>query len=131
MKNNIVDVQFNNNDGTIKSIKNCSDEHQMNWCSETANWGKILCTAYDDLWGDYLKRAKNMEMIFCESKDDYFKAIYSNTRISVEVNRFFNKKGNFVEKYTLKNLTNHDIFLEDDTFGIILPFNDILNLTFL
>ena len=43
MKNDIFNVTFDKNQGTVTSITLNADEHKMNFVGEIGNWGRIIC----------------------------------------------------------------------------------------
>lgn len=124
MRNSVFNIKFDEQNGGITSIRLVDDRHHMNWVDEGKTWGIIRSKNYAGIWGEYEKRCKNMEL--AELKKDETMAIskYTNGVLSVTVERFFSNKGNFVERYTLKNISDVDLFLEQDNFGILLPFAD-------
>lgn len=74
--------------------------------------------------GDYKKRARDMELMSFEENDNCAVSRYSNGRLSAVVERFFKDNGNLCERYTLKNISDCDLFLEQDNCGIVVPFTD-------
>ena len=124
MNNNKFDIKFNPDTGAISSIRVTYDEYKMNWCADNAEWGIIRCKNYDNIWGDYEKRAKDMSLVSFNETETASESIYSNGNVQVTVERKFADNGNFSERYTIKNITDTDIFIRPGEFGIIVPFND-------
>ena len=124
MRNNIFSITFDNNSGGVSSIILNNDKDGMNWIDGNKIWGVIRNTNLDGIWGDYKKREKTMELISFEEKDDYAVSQYSNGRLYAVVARFFTDNGNLCERYTLKNISDCDLFLEQDNCGIDVPFTD-------
>lgn len=44
--------------------------------------------------------------------------------LKITVERFFTENDNFCERYIVKNLRDSDVFIVQDNFGIMTPFND-------
>ncbi len=119
MENSLFNITIDKQTGCITSIAHPKDKHFMNWCSEAASWGKIHSfnrLNFDD--------EKNLNLDLCIVDNDKSESRYFNDFISVTVNRYFKSNGNFVEKYTVRNLTDTVITINRDNFGIELPFND-------
>ena len=96
----------------------------MNWIDGGKIWGLIRNTNLDGIWGDYKKHARDIGLISFEEKDNYTVSRYSNDRLSAVVERFFKDNGTLCERYTLKNISNCDLFLEQNNCGITVPFTD-------
>lgn len=47
LRNENFYIEFDENTGYIRSIKNPSDEHEMNWCAEDGQWGRIHVRGWD------------------------------------------------------------------------------------
>lgn len=124
MKNNIFSIAFDKNSGGVSSIILNDDKDGMNWIDGGKIWGLIRNINLDGIWGDYEKRARGMELISFEEKDDYVISKYSNGRLSAVVERFFADNGNLCERYTFKNISDCDLFLEQGNCGITVPFTD-------
>ena len=124
MKNSNFDIQFNSESGAISSICIPYDKYKMNWCADNAEWGIIRCLNYDNIWGNYLERAKEMLLIAFDEGESNAKTVYSNGKLQVTVIRSFTDCGSFCERYILKNITDTDILIRPGEFGIIVPFND-------
>ena len=125
LRNENFYIEFDENTGYITSIKNPSDEHEMNWCAEDGQWGRIHVRAWNP-WFYEFKENDDVKMklvsFVCES--DRSEAVYRNNSMEVTVKRYFKQNGNFVENYTLKNITDTVITVNRDNFGIETPFND-------
>ncbi len=124
MKNNIFNIKFNSNSGGISSIVLNADKDEMNWIEENKIWGLVRNINFDGIWGNYEERARDMELISFEESDACAVSKYSNGRLSAVVERFFTSSGNLCERYTLKNISSCDLFLEQDDCGITVPFTD-------
>ncbi len=124
MKNNIFNIRFNSNSGGISSIVLNADKDEMNWIEENKMWGLVRNISFDGIWGNYRERAKTMELVSFEESDACAVSKYSNGRLSAIVERFFTNSGNLCERYTLKNISGCDLFLEQDDCGITVPFTD-------
>ena len=124
MKNAVFNITLDKSSGGINSIVLNADNDAMNWIDDGKIWGLVRNANFDGIWGDYKTRARNMELISFEESDTYAVSKYSNGRLSADVERFFNDSGNLCERYTIKNISDCDVFLDQDTFGIIVPFAD-------
>ena len=110
-------VCIDENNGYITSIVSKND-FLMNWIRENAHWGEI----------------DNFKLESVEKKDDSFVASYSYNPDS----HYFKRKDNitftvektlingiYQERYVITNHTNYEFFINQETFGIHLPFNSI------
>ena len=125
MKNEKFYIDFDENTGFIRSIVHPSDQYAMNWCAEDGQWGRIHIRSWHPWeyeFGENDDVKMNLASFACD--DDHSVAVYTNDRLEVTVDRCFRENGNFVECYTLKNLTDTVITLNRDNFGIEIPFND-------
>ena len=126
MKNKYFDIKFNPENGTITSIVNIKDEHKMNWCIEDAGWGSLQYVGPEDnSTNPHETSVYKMSFKAFEETDDFATSVYENDTLRVSVNRFFANNGNYTERYTVKNLSKSDYFLEHGNLGIFTPFNDI------
>lgn len=123
MRKFLFDIDFNP-DGTLSKIANINDVHAMNWCRPDAKWGEVISDVYDGIWSDYENRMKHMTVKSVEIGDDSMRAEYTNTELDVTVERYFTEKGRLAERYTVKNISKFDLFIEQDNFGIRVPFDD-------
>ena len=124
MNNELFKITFNKDDGTINSIKITGDEHDMNWCNKNGRWGYAHSINYDNIWGDYKSRMKEMRLIEFSEDEHSAVSVYTNDILQVTVNRLFDCAGNLVERFTFKNLVYADAFLSEYNCGIEAPFND-------
>lgn len=85
-------IGFNKETGTVFSIINPSDDAKMNWCNDKGLWGKI----YNSNW-IAVRKSKDMELISFKESEVSSKSVYSNEKVSVTVNRFFEDE-TFVER---------------------------------
>ncbi|MBQ7822519.1 MAG: hypothetical protein IJ391_09600 [Clostridia bacterium] len=124
MKNSVFDIVVDSESGTLTSISNINDVYKMNFCRPDAKWGEIKCDVYDGIWLDYKERITHMTVKDVRLEDKRMSAEYSNGMVDVRVERFFKDNDRLVERYTIRNATDYDIFIEPDNFGITLPFDD-------
>ena len=124
MNNELFKIDFNKDDGTINSIKIVGDGHNMNWCVEGGRWGYVHSINYDNLWGDYKSRMKEMRLIEFYEDEQSAVSVYTNDILQVTVKRLFDCDGNLVERFIFKNLVYADAFLSEYNCGIEVPFND-------
>ncbi|MGN0181104.1 MAG: hypothetical protein ACI4DP_01620 [Candidatus Ornithomonoglobus sp.] len=89
MKNHIFNITFDKSTGGISSIVLNADKYCMNWIDGGKTWGLIRNTNLDGIWGDYEKRARAMELISIEKRDNCAVSRYSNGRLSTVAARFF------------------------------------------
>ena len=82
LRNENFYIEFDENTGYITSIKNPSDEHEMNWCAEDGQWGRIHVRAWNP-WFYEFKENDDVKMklvsFVCES--DRSEAVYRNNII--------------------------------------------------
>ena len=130
MKNKLFNVCVSEQDGTITSITCEKDDHAMNWCSGIIGWGSVRLL--DDnqsidpqTWVQSIGGMKWIPLAATSANDSGSCSVYENGDIRVTVVRTFDEDGYLDERYTLKNLREADLFLEQGDFGIALPFNDI------
>lgn len=121
MRNQSFEIQFDPQKGTIISIVNPQDPESMNWCDPEASmeWGMVLDKNKGEVFRDL-----SMKLESFEETMDFSRTVCSNGIIQVTTERYFQKSGNFVEEYHVKNLRNSDLFLERGELGICVPFND-------
>lgn len=127
MKNHLFILDIDPKTGFVTSLKSTKDEHQMNWCGEEGQWGK-LHTLWHSLL-DGFHRDVQKEDVFSltdfSQTDDSATANYKSQKLAVEVRRSFTAEGNLRERLTIRNISRSVFCLNRDTFGIELPFNDI------
>ncbi len=125
MQNKYFNITFNKSTGGIISIINPSDVYHMNWCAEGSEWGIIKSKNRYFTWDngrELIELSPVLESF--EEDDNGARAVYSNGMLKITVERFFKENGNFIERYTVKNIRDTDIFIGQDNFGIYTPFND-------
>ena len=123
MKNKLFDITFDTETGCITSIVNPEDSFQMNWCSDLTQWGKI--NTFNRIESEYHDRlCRELKLVDFSEDADRSYAVYQNYKYAVTVAREFKSNGNFVEKYTIKNITDTVICINRDNLGIAVPFND-------
>lgn len=126
MKNKLFNIIFDSTTGCITEISNLSDKYKMNWCSSLKQWGKInigdrISSQKPEYHDSFLKELSLSS--FTESEDNS-RSVYENDRYLITVDRFFRSNGNFVERYTVKNITDTVLCLCRDNFAVAVPFND-------
>ena len=124
MNNELFNIAFNRDNGTINSIKIVGDKENMNWCTEDGRWGYVHNVNYDSLLGDYKSRMKEMRLTDFSEDEHSAVSVYTNDILQMTVNRLFDCDGNLVERFTFKNLVYADAFLSEHNCGIEVPFND-------
>lgn len=124
MKKHLFEIDFDKENGFITGIKNINDQHAMSFCRPDAYWGEIKSDVLDGIWLDYQNRITHTTVKSVDIGNDSMSAVYTNGTLETKVERFFKDNGRFVERYTVTNITDSDIFVEEDNFGIVLPFDD-------
>lgn len=101
----------------------------MNWCSGIVGWGEIR--VFDDFpigtesGAQTITGIRTLPFVSCRMSDDAALSVYGDESLQVTVCRQFDENGFLSERYTVKNLRDADVFLEQGDIGIALPFNDI------
>lgn len=116
MRNQFFNIGIDGNTGLITSIVNPLDPHGMNFVSEDRAFGTP--NNKSRTYGEPLV------LLQLEENDERSVAVYQNGRCRVTVSRYFAENGNFVMRYTVKNLTHTVFCISRDGFGIEIPFND-------
>lgn len=124
MKNQKFNITLNPREGTIASLILAGDCHGMNWCSEHGKWGFIHNYQKDNPWGNYKERYVPMSLLSFEEGEDFAASLYSNGVLEVKAERTFDKDGNLREKFTFKNLLYAELFLNEDSCSVEVPFDD-------
>lgn len=127
MKNDIFEIKFNAENGSVSSITNLKDPYKMNWCIEDGGWGLMHYNNTFVIEPLYKREGSvsNIPLKEFNENENSSTAIYENESLRVISERFFTENGCYNERYTIKNLRETDFFLEQGTLGITLPFNDI------
>ena len=129
MENNLFNIKVSEKDGTLSSIILKNDPYEMNWCSGIAGWGEIRL--YDDFpliaknGVQYVTGTKILPFISLTEWENTSFSVYGDEDFKLTVERRFDENGFLNERYTVKNLRDADMFLEQGDIGITLPFNDI------
>ena len=125
MKNEKFCVDIDESTGFIKSIVNPADKYAMNWCAEDGQWGRMQMRGWRPWEYEFggIEDTK-MKLVSLVCGNDSSEAVYRNEKVQATVKRYFKDNGNFVENYTLKNITDTVITINRDNFGIEVPFND-------
>lgn len=123
MRNNLFELKFNEQTGCITEITNPTDPYKMNWCSDLSEWGRI--NLKNRISSDYHDRLhQDPKLISFSENGIESTAVYETERYLITVFRFFNSKGNFTERITVKNITDTVICINRDNFSIAVPFKD-------
>lgn len=123
MENSLFQIRLDSSTGGICSLYRKDDPHHMNWIAENAVWG--LKEEYHRIsQREQFEMEYRMKLVSFAETADRAVSVYSNGRLEMRVERCFTDCGTFCEKYILTNVDQVDYFLEPDTFGITLPFND-------
>lgn len=129
MHNSLFNIAVSVDDGTISSIILKNDPYKMNWCSGIAGWGEI--SVYDDSpiisenGVQSVAGTKTLPLISLTEEVNISFSVYGNGDFRLTAERSFDENGFLNERYTVKNLRDADMFLEQGDIGIALPFNDI------
>lgn len=119
MKNQYFDIKLSESSGFITSIVNPADKDEMNWCSQSGNWGKIHRRNWNpNAMGTNELTEVQMNLSSFEASDERSVAVYECSELSVTVTRCFAPSGNFIENYRIKNITDSTVCLSRDNFGI-------------
>ena len=132
MQNAFFTITTDAETGAVRELRHPRDPHGMNWCLDTANWGRVRCgliTNYERVHGNPSLVRPNRELKFLpamsvEQTVDGVTVRYADENIQVTVCRTL-QDDRYVERYVLKNLREIDLFLEHGDVGIMVPFNDI------
>ncbi len=124
MKNHLFEIQFDKTCGAVTSIVHPVDSHGMNWCAADSPWGIPHSIHRDEVWGLHHWRDRDLTLTFFQQSETEAVSVYCNEMLEVTVNRFFRANGNFVERFTIKNVQDYDVFIGQDNFGIVVPVND-------
>ena len=129
MENNLFDVKVSENDGTVASLVLKNDSDHMNWCSGMMGWGSIRLNSDFPLLDENGVRSvvgiKSPTCVLLSQENGGCRAVYEDEDFRITVERSFDESGFLNERYTVKNLRDADMFLEQGDIGIALPFNDI------
>lgn len=124
MKNDNFNITFDRKSGLPSSIVLTKDENKMNWISEIGKWGYIH-TYYHALCNPKTEKNPNgMELIEFSEENNVAKAVFCDDRIKVTNENFFDERQNFVQRFTLKNISGSAMFLNETKYGVEIPFND-------
>lgn len=129
MRNRLFRITQSSEDGTISSIVLNEDRYNMNWCSGIVGWGEMRVnddTPFIDNAGmQSIIGTQNLPCVSFTEKENASISIYRNKDLNLTVLRDFDDDGFLNERYTIKNMRDADMFLEQGDIGIALPFNDI------
>ncbi len=117
LSNGNIVVSIDENNACVTSIVNKNDA-LMNWIRENANWGEIdnfkLENVKKEANGCVAEYSYNPDTHYFKRKDD--------VTFTVE-KRLINNV--YQERYVFTNRTNFEFFINQETFGIHLPFNSV------
>lgn len=130
--NACFDIRIDEQSGGLRELRHPRDPHAMNWCLDTADWGRVRCgliTNYERVHGNPALVRRDRELRFLppvqvEQTEDGAVVQYADANIRVTAHRFL-QGDRYVERYVVKNLREIDLFLEHGDVGIMVPFNDI------
>lgn len=130
MRNQTFNINISHEDGTIRSLVSEKDIAAMNWCSDIMGWGSIrffdnTVSVHPQTRHQSVNGFKWMNLVEHKQNDNTSTSVYESSGIRVSVERCFDDDGYLNERYTLKNLRDTDLFLEQGDIGIALPYNDI------
>ena len=125
MTGKIFQIAVDTRSGFLTSITCKDDEHEMNWCSDRGSWGRIH-KRDRDLGGKVFGELDGRKMEFCSAEitDATCVAEYRSDNLAVTVTRHFTADGDFVENYTIKNISDTVVCINRENFAIEVPFND-------
>ena len=110
-------VNIDENNGYVTSIVNKNDVF-MNWVRENANWGEI-----DNFKLENVKKEGDAVVAsYSYNPDNHYFKRKDNITFTVEKTLINNV---YRERYVLTNHTDFDFFINQETFGIHLPFNSL------
>ncbi len=106
--------------GIIASIIIDGDANNMNWIYKDHEWGKIFYRRR----ADARFKADPIELVSFEDNGDNSIAVFANRALQIAVRRTINQAGSLTERYTFKNISNTDLFIQTGELGIIIPIAD-------
>ena len=115
MKSNLLDIKVDTTTGGVSSMFIVGDEYNMDWCGRNRHWGelKAICGEPKTFFNDF-------KLISCEEEC----SVFANDELSVTIERSFDGEGNYIEKYTFKNISGHEMFFNKGDVGIFVPLCD-------
>lgn len=107
MKNHLFILDIDPKTGFVTSLKSTKDEHQMNWCGEEGQWGKLHTLWHSLLDGVHRDAQKDdvFSLTDFSQTEDSATANYKSQKLAVEVHRSFTAEGNLRERLTIRNLS--------------------------
>ncbi len=129
MENNFFKINISPENGAISSIVLKNDGQEMNWCSGISGWGEIRF--FDELpYADEngvqkVVGEKVLPFVSFSEESGIYRSVYEDWNVRVTVERKFDSDGFLNEKYTVKNVRDADLFLEQGDLSVAAPFNDI------
>jgi hypothetical protein len=110
-------ITIHNERGTILSIVNTQDIHQMNWAEGDHEWGDIACLD-GKIGGFFIKHGPT------NVGEHETVSVLKTDNLNINVKRGFTEHGMFRECYTFTNITKTTLTLSAGDLGIFTPFND-------
>lgn len=129
MENKFFKISVSPENGTVTSMVLKNDPHEMNWCSGISGWGEIRF--FDELpFADEngvqkVVGEKVLPFVSFSEEGGICRSVYEDWNVRVTVERGFDSNGFFNEKYTVQNVRDADLFLEQGDLSIAVPFNDM------
>ena len=115
MKSNLFDIKVDKNTGGVSSMMIASDRYNMDWCGRNRHWGEL-----NAIHGEPKTFFNNFKLISCEETC----SVFANDELRVTLERSFDDEGNYIEKYTFKNISGHEMFFNKGDVGIFTPLCD-------
>ncbi len=115
MKSKIFDIKVDTNSGGVSSMIIVGDEYNMDWCGRKRHWGEL-----NAICGEPKTFFNNFKLISCEETC----SVFANDELKVVLERSFDDEGNYLEKYTFKNISGHEMFFNKGDVGIYTPLCD-------
>lgn len=103
----MFNVEFDLENGGVKSIRNSKDNNQMNWVDGASVFGTV----------------KNAETISVNKTENGVIAVYKTDYFLITVTRMLTD-GKYKERYVFENRLDVDVFVGRGDIGIYATFND-------
>lgn len=100
-------IDYNLNNGGVKSIVHSIDKHEMNWVEGASTFGTV----------------KGATVISVTPTENGITALYRTPHLDINVTRAL-KDGIFTERYVIANRLDSDVFVGRGMLGIYATFND-------
>ena len=115
MKSKLFDIRVDKNTGGVSTMIIESDQYNMDWCGRSRHWGEL-----NAIHGEPKTFFNNFKLISCEEAC----SVFANDELRVTLERSFDDEGNYIEKYTFKNISGHEMFFNKGDVGIFTPLCD-------